>query len=194
GWESRRREARRLEKEYHNEEVKDKIHEHEIDRKKKERGAAEQALIDMFGRERRLRERELEVRTKFPVPQVLVSGGETTPYLPLPMPRLVRPIEPPGPPPSEWTIEMANDEEGTPASRAEITRTTRGDDTRKHDGEADDEETAAARADVTGTTRSDDTRKHDGDADGEETAAARADDTGTIHADDPWKHDGAAER
>jgi len=93
-------------------------------------------LVDLFGREHRKMERVTEIRTKFPVPQVVVSGTDT-PYLPLPMPPL-RTIAPPDPRPFGLTIEMADDEDG--AARTEGIETARDDDTRKHD---------------------DDTRKHD---------------------------------
>lgn len=116
---SLRTEAKRLEQEYLHQDVKDRIHEREMERKKKELGAAEQALIDMFGRERRAKEREMDIRTKFPVPQVLVSGGDTP--RPLLMPGLVRREQLPDPRPSGWTIELADDEE-TAAARAEPTR------------------------------------------------------------------------
>jgi hypothetical protein len=156
-----RTETKRLEQEYLHQEVKDRIHEREMERKKKELGAAEQALIDMFGRGRRAKEREMEIRTKFPVPQVLVSGGENP--RPLLMPALVRRDQLPDSRPPGWTIEMADDEQ-TAAPRADITETTRDDDTRKHDGDADDEETAAARAEITRTIRDDDSRNYNGHA------------------------------
>lgn len=146
-----RAETQRLEQEYLHQDVKDKIHEREMERTKKELGAAEQALIDMFGLKRRAWERAQEIGTRFPVPRVLVSGGEAPGRLL--MPGLVHRDRLPDPWPSGLTIEMADDEE-TRVQRAEITEATR-DDARKHDGE----ETAAARADVVGTARGSDSRK-----------------------------------
>src|SRR5215470_16797099 len=125
-----------LEQEFRSQGVKSDIHDAELERKKKDLGLAEQVLVDLFGREHRKMERVTEIRTKFPVPQVVVSGTDT-PYLPLPMPPL-RTIAPPDPRPFGLTIEMADDEDG--AARTEGIETARDDDTRKHD---------------------DDTRKHD---------------------------------
>lgn len=128
-----RAEVMHLEQQYLIEGAKDKIHERELRRKKADLAATEQVLIELFGREHRAKERELDIRTRFPVPDVVVSGG-AIPYAPLPIPPLVhRPVTSPDLRPG-WTIEVADEIAAAPT---EITETIHDDDLRKHDGDAE---------------------------------------------------------
>lgn len=98
-----RQEIRHLEQRYDNEKVRGKVVDEELKSVRKRAVATEQALVDLFSREDRLRERQDEIRVRAQVPQVIVTGGDV-PLEPLMLPQLIRdvPLRRRG----GWTIEL----------------------------------------------------------------------------------------
>jgi hypothetical protein len=101
-----RHEVRLLEQQLSVEKVRNKVIEEQLKAERAKLAASEEVLIDLFGREHRRRERELDRIIRAPVPQMIVAGGDT-PIGPLMMPQLIRRDQLLAPPEQKrWTIEM----------------------------------------------------------------------------------------
>lgn len=112
-----RQEIHQLEQMRTNEKVRGELVDEELKSKKRLAVVKEEALADLFGKERRAREREMERWAKAPVPQVVVTGGEM-PLDALMMPQFIRggrDVPLPGRR-GGWTIELPEPDDAPTAA------------------------------------------------------------------------------
>ncbi|WP_018687142.1 SPFH domain-containing protein [Actinokineospora enzanensis] len=82
--------------------------------------AEERAFIKLFGRDHRADERKAAIMVKAPVPQVIVSGADSSSVAPLLLPQLIRDHRTPPPRQGGWTIDIPTEPERIERGHPEV--------------------------------------------------------------------------